>query len=486
MPDNLTSNFSNKKQLKMDDMKVPVIFHASNSLLLKEKTLEQLKGVAKNRNLYHHIAVLSDIHDKKGSRISAGTITASENFLFPQLIDTAPNCGMRMLLTDFTAKDLVEERAGEIFKMLRQTIPTSKYFGESIPANVAFEVFRQGSRAITDHLPIRIKNELQNTFKGGDMFECDNKRDACTKRDIHNVIPSLFLKMARHRLGILGATSSHFIYLLKVRRVFDSAKAQKLGVFPGQYVFFMHTGSGIIGRYISSLYTPTKSTNSLNKIILNSGQMFFDSQMKRVFGHLREKLKLAADEAELFAYDDQSIEGRMFITAHQAAGNYGFANRTVISHNLDRTLEKLFSRKVGLELLYDMPHVMITKENHFGKNVWIHRNGATRALPDEPVFVAPLANTLAYLGVGTRDNESTFFSANHEMGKIDEINLASVSESGKSEGKYSFPVYHQKKKTTETKNELYQNYADKIIKEMEANKIMKMVASFEPIAMLTY
>lgn len=479
-------------------MKVPVVFHGAKPSLIKEELIKQLAEAAKNPLLFHHISVLSEVHSKKGSRLPAGTIAASQNYLFPQLIDAAPNCGMRMLITDLKEGEVTPEKIKELFEKLKSAVPGKKLAGVSVTQEVALEIFRQGSKAVVDHSPFRIKNELENTMNGGNMFNCLDKDCHPSIRDIRDVIPSFILKLASRRLGILGATSSHFIYLMKVNKIFDADIARKFNLSAGKYIIFMHTGSGIVGRLIASLYTPVEKVKFLNKLIIGASQIFFSSQMKKVFQHLRKKLKLASEEKELFTYEDQSIEGRMFITAHRAAANYGFANRAVISHLIDKTLEQIFQRQIKTELLYDTPHVYIERERNFGKDAWIHRNGANRAFgpsamknhnlfsqTGEPVFIAPLENTLAYLGVGTDQNESAFFSADHEFGKAEEINFSSPAESPKIEG-YSFDVYARKSKTTEKQNKTYQDYAEKTIKELEAKQIIKSVASFKPIAKLTY
>ncbi len=493
------SNFlTNQNQFQTADVKMPVVFHGANSSLIKEELIKQLAEATKNPLLFHHISVLSEVHSKKGSRLPAGTITASRNYLFPQLIDAAPNCGMRMLITDLKTGEVTPEKIKELFEKLRSAVPSKKLAGVSVNQEIALEIFRQGSKAVVDHSPFRVKNELENTMNGGNMFNCLDKDCHPSIRDIRDVIPSFILKLASRRLGILGATNSHFIYLMKVNEIFDAATAQEFNLAGGKYVIFMHTGSGIVGRLIASLYAPIEKVKFLNKLIVGASQIFFNSQMKKVFEHLRKKLKLASEEKGLFAYENQSIEGRMFITAHRAAANYGFANRAVISHLIDKTLEQTFQRQIKVELLYDAPHVYIEREKHYGKDVWIHRNGANRALgpiamknhalfsqTGEPVFIAPLENTLAYLGVGTDQNESAFFSANHEFGKVEEINFSSPAGLSETEG-YSFDVYAKKSKTAEKQNKTYQDYAEKTIEELKVKQIMKPVASFEPIAKLTY
>lgn len=491
------SNPLNQNQFQSPAMKVPIIFHGTGPSLIKEDLLKQLVEAAKNPPLFHHISVLSEVHSKKVSRFPAGTIAASQNYLFPQLIDAAPNCGMRMLITDLETSEVSPEKIKALFEKLRSAVPSKKLAGVSVTQEITLEIFRQGSKAVVDHSPFRVKNELKNTMNGGNMFNCLGDDCYPSIRDIRNVIPSFILKLASRRLGILGATGSHFVYLMKVNKIFDADIARKFNLSAGKYIIFMHTGSGIVGRLIASLYAPMENMKFLNKLILSASQIFFGSQMKKVFQHLRKKLKLASEEKELFAYEDQSIEGRMFIAAHRAAANYGFANRAVVSHIIDKTMEQIFQRKIETELLYDAPHVYIEKEKHYGKDAWIHRNGANRALgpaamknhnlfsqTGEPVFVAPLENTFAYLGVGTDKNESAFFSANHEFGKAEEINFSPPAESSETSG-YSFDIYTRKGKIKEKQNKTYQNYAEKTIEELGVKQIMKPVASFEPVAKLT-
>ncbi|MCX6766066.1 MAG: RtcB family protein [Candidatus Moranbacteria bacterium] len=477
-----------KKELQADTMKVPVIFHASEDLLPKEEVFKQLEELAQNEQLFNHVAALSDAHSKKGLRTPAGVVAASENYLFPQLVDAAPNCGMRLILTDLSEQEMKPEKVDQLFRALVSAIPTKKYIGKAIPSEVSMDVFRKGSKAVTDYFSVRTRNELENTFKNGNAFTCNTEEDCPTKREIRDVIPSLFIKMGRYRLGILGATESHFLSLMKVKEIFNDETSKKLNIRADQYAFLMHTGSGIIGRYIASLYTPVSENRFLGKTILRTGQTFFDSQMRPVFNNLRKKIKLAEQKKELFSYEDQSIEGRMFIAAFQAASNYGFANRAVITHQLDLALEQIFQRPVDLQLLYDTPHVYINQENHFGKNVWVHRNGATRALFGEPILIAPLVNTLAYVGVGTDKNESTFFSANHEIGKADAINLETIrsDELSPQNNDYTFDIYRGRKKTIGNQNTLYQQYAEKIVEDLASNNIMNTVAALEPVVMLTY
>ena len=168
---------------------------------------------------------------------------------------------------------------------------------------------------------------------------------------------------------------------------------------------------------------------------------------------------------------------------------------------MEKSIEKILKKKKALDILYDMSHVYMTKENHFGEDVIVSRSNTTRAFgPErmqgtkfadigEPLFMPSSMSTDAYIGVGTDENQDTFFSAAHGTGK-------GVKKTSK--------VPHNKKELFEKMNErgvrLYNAKSSKIIEQdashykdptvavegMVANKIMKPVAKMKPVAVLMY
>ena len=122
---NIISLSDHKKIIEpTGNMKVPVILHASEDLLPNEKTLKQLENTASQEYVFHHIAALSDVHDKKGRKNPTGTVVASEKYLLPQINDTAPNCGMRFLKTNLADADLTPENIDKLFNALLKPVPT--------------------------------------------------------------------------------------------------------------------------------------------------------------------------------------------------------------------------------------------------------------------------------------------------------------------------------------------------------------------------
>lgn len=71
---------------------------------------------------------------------------------------------------------------------------------------------------------------------------------------------------------------------------------------------------------------------------------------------------------------------REYLNAVAAGGNFAILNRLVIYEQIAEAFRKVF--KEDLELVYEISHNLVQAEEHpeHGK-VWVHRKGATRALP---------------------------------------------------------------------------------------------------------
>src|SRR5512135_1191607 len=129
-----------KKEFQTDKMKVPAVLHVSDDLLPNDDTLAEIENVAATPQVFHHVAAMSDVHSKKGRKNPTGTVVAAENDLLPQINDTAPNCGMRLLKTNLTDADLSEDNIEKLFRELVDAIPTKKYIGTKIPYSLVMDI----------------------------------------------------------------------------------------------------------------------------------------------------------------------------------------------------------------------------------------------------------------------------------------------------------------------------------------------------------
>lgn len=496
----ITKIAEHKQEFKTDRMKVPVVLHISDELLPEESTLLQLESVASNDCCFHHIAGMADVHSKPGRKNATGTTVTSEKSIMPQINDSDPACGMRLVKTNLTDENTTPEEIDRLFKALVNVVPTKRLVGTYIPFRVIVDICRKGIGPLINHLGIQTKFEKENTL-GGENFYGEEK----SRKDIFNVIPKLFLFFAQFRLGVLGAAGNHFLDLMKITDIEDAATAEKLGIKKGQYVFMIHCGSGILGQYTMYMYTAKKREHLSTAILMNIGRFFWNTPFRSTVNAIARKIRQSdfGKKEPLITFDGDGPDGKMYMAARNACSNFAHANRAVIAHNVSKTVKRILGKDPELELIYDMPHILVSQEEHYGKNIWVHRNGTSRAYgptrmashplfsqTGEPAFIPSSMSTEAYLCVGMDGNESSFYSCNHGAGKAAKKTESIVPESQeelhkklKSKG---VTLYNgRSSKVIEQDSSHYKN-AEEIMKGVRANGIVKPVAKMQPVSIIMY
>lgn len=496
---NIESLSVHKKKFQTDKMKVPAIFFMNEELLPQDDSYAKLEDIASNPDtLFHNLVAMPDVCSKPGRKNASGTVIVSEKYILPQVNDSDPNCGMRLLKTNLTEDNFTPCEIDQLFQELVKAVPTKKFVGTKVPFSVVVDICRKGTRAIIDHLGIKTKNELENTQNGGNFFERE-----MTRLDIFDVIPKLYLFFAKFRLGILGAAGNHFLDLMKVTDLVDPEMAETFGLKKGQYLFLIHTGSGILGQYTMYTHTAKKREHLSQSLMVGLGKLTFSSRKKDIYRQMQEKIEkhMQGDET-LLKYDANGPDGELYMNARAAASNFGTANRAVITHNISETIKKLFNRDPEMDLVYDMPHISISKENHFEHDVFVHRSNASRAYgpakitghptyekTGEPVFIPSSMSTGAYIGVGTDANEDSFFSAPHGTGKGQNEKEKSIANKDELFAKMKdkgVRLYNAQSSIVINQDSARYKNIDKVIEGVEANDIAHVVAKMKPVAVLMY
>lgn len=489
-----------KRELKTAKMKVPVVFHVPDALLPGEETLAQLESVASNDGLFHHIAALADVHSKPGRKNATGTVVTSEQHIFPQVNDSDPACGMRLVRTHLNERNTTPEEIRKLFEALVDEVPTKAYLGTYLPLRVVVDVCRNGIRPLIEHLGIKTEYEAENSLERGNFFA-----RTVSRREIFRTLPWLFLFFAQFRSGILGAAGNHFLDLMKVTGIEDEETAKRLGVKNGDYLLMIHCGSGILGQYTMYMYTAKKREHLSTAILMNLGRFLWFSPYKKTARAIARQIRASdfGKKEPLIAFDGDGEDGRLYMAARNACSNFAHANRAVITHNIATTARKVLGRDIGLELLYDMPHILVSREEHFDRKVWVHRNGASRAYgparmkdhplyreTGEPAFIPTSMSTEGYLCVGQDSNASTFFSCNHGAGKsktkTDAVvpeNKAELDEKLKSKG---VRLYNGRSSAVIEQDSSHYKRAKDVIASVTENQIVKPVASMQPISVIMY
>ncbi len=485
-------------------MRVPVRFHISEKLMPGADTFTQLETVAENEHLFSHIAAMADVHSKPGRKNATGTSVASKRYILPQLNDSDPACGMRIVRLNLNENNITPEEIDAVFNAATKTVPTKKYVGTVIPFSVITDICRLGIEPLIKYLGIKTKNESQNSIDRGNFFTEDGAQ-APTRKHIWNIIPPLFLFFAQFRAGIIGAAGNHFLDLMKVTELVDPAIAEKFNIKKGDYLLMVHCGSGILGQYTMYMFTAKKREHLSTAILMNLGRFLWPTPYRKVIRSIAEKIRKSnfGKEKELLAFDGEGEEGKLYMEARKACSNFAHANRATITHNFVKTAESVLGRQIEADLLYDMPHILVSQEEHYGEKVWIHRNGTSRAYgktrmedhplfksTGEPAFIPTSMSTEAYLCVGQDGNASSFFSCNHGAGKAtqksDDVVPQNQAELHEKMATRGVKLYNGKSKKVIEQDASHYKRAEDVIESVVENDIVKPVVKMQPISVIMY
>lgn len=489
-----------RREMKTGRMKVPVVFHVQESLMPNDATLAQLESVASNDACFHHIAAMADVHSKPGRKNATGTTIASERYILPQVNDSDPACGMRLIRTNLNESNTTPEDIDQLFKALVPRVPTKAYIGTYLPFRVIVDICRKGIAPLIDHLGIATKFEAENSLDRGNFFGKEVSR-----QDIFGAIPPLFLFFAQFRSGILGAAGNHFLDMMKVTGIEDEAKAKKLGVKNGDYLFMVHCGSGILGQYTMYMYTAKKREHLSTAIMMNIGRFLWNTPYRKTVNNIAKKIRESdfGTKEPLITFDGEGDDGELYMKARNACSNFAHANRAVIAHTVSETIKKVLERDPAFELLYDMPHILVSPEEHYEKKVWVHRNGTSRAYgptrmsdhpvfreTGEPAFIPTSMSTEAYLAVGTDENASGFFSCNHGAGKsknkTDSVIPTNKAELDRKLETRGVRLYNGKSSKVIEQDASHYKCAEDVIASVRENNIALPVARLQPVAVIMY
>jgi tRNA-splicing ligase RtcB len=85
-----------------------------------------------------------------------------------------------------------------------------------------------------------------------------------------------------------------------------------------------------------------------------------------------------------------------------AAANFAWANRHAIADGVRRAITDVLGADAaaGTRQVYDVAHNVAKLEEHGGRLVCVHRKGATRAFPGQPVFIPGSMGTASYVLAG--------------------------------------------------------------------------------------
>jgi tRNA-splicing ligase RtcB len=112
----------------------------------------------------------------------------------------------------------------------------------------------------------------------------------------------------------------------------------------------------------------------------------------------------------------ESKEGRCYLAEMSYCVQFAKANRLLMLERIEEALLETVSPDIRFESPVNIAHNYAAAESHFGKNVMVHRKGATRAYPDEIGIIPGSQGTVSYI-VSGKGNPESFCSCSHGAGR---------------------------------------------------------------------
>jgi tRNA-splicing ligase RtcB (3'-phosphate/5'-hydroxy nucleic acid ligase) len=368
------------------DMRVPARVYTSEKMLdhiLQDRSLMQLLNVATLPGIRKYAIAMPDVHEGYGFPIGGvAAVDAEDGVISPGGIGYDINCGVRLLRADVTFDDVQ---------------PVLEKLAHSVAREVPSGTGRGG--------PLRLKRpDLDLVLRDGagravemGYGEAEDLKHIESHGRLDGADPSAVSEQARERghdqLGTIGS-GNHFVEIDRIDEIYDSDTAEQYGLRRGGIVVQIHTGSRGLGHQVA-----TDSIRGMTKAMPRYG--------------------IDLPDRELACAPLSSGEGKQYLRAMSAAANFAFANRQLITAAIRRAWKRQFPGD-ALSIVYDVAHNVAKVERYpdVGEVV-VHRKGATRAFPNQPVLIPGSMGTASYLLLGEEKSMTdTFGSCCHGAGRM--------------------------------------------------------------------
>jgi tRNA-splicing ligase RtcB len=107
--------------------------------------------------------------------------------------------------------------------------------------------------------------------------------------------------------------------------------------------------------------------------------------------------------------------GQCYLKEMNYCVQFAAANRWAMMQRVSEILLD-FEPSVSFSPAFDVAHNYASREYHFGKEVWVHRKGATRAAAGETGIIPGSQGSSSYIVRG-RGNKESFCSSSHGAGR---------------------------------------------------------------------
>ncbi len=353
---------------------------------LEEKAVRQLLAFAAVQVPGHagHVCkacATPDFHP--GSIAPVGSIVATtEDLVIPAIPGTDINCGMRLITTGLTLKQ-VEARKDALLARLRRVLLED---GRDVPlrSQAYAALFDAGPAAFIDLL------HAQGLWQRVDRDRLHRELAGCIALaefggGLQHAPEALVGTREIIRDPCIGTTGSgnHFVELQVVDALINRQQAYALGLRQDEVVVMIHSGSRDVGFFVGGRWMDRARTE------WPKGVRYPQSGLFGLAGPLAQA----------------------YLDAMGVAARYAWANRMVLAELVRDCLNEVFAADAS-QLVVDVPHNVVLREH--GMN--IHRKGATPARAGDLALIPGSMGDYSYVAGGL-GNADWLWSCSHGAGR---------------------------------------------------------------------
>lgn len=390
-------------RVKGTGMLTDVRVYASGDILEKvatDRSLDQAANVACLPGIVGSSLVMPDVHQGYGFPIGGvAAVDCASGVVSPGGVGFDINCGVRLLGSSLSREE-VRTRLKDLVNQIFRDVPcgTGGTGYIKISQKELDDVLVDGARWMVRH-------------GYGETNDCEyaEARGALLGADPDKVSPRA-KERGRPQIGTLGS-GNHFLEIQYVQRVDDEEAAKTFGLYQGQVVVLIHSGSRGLGHQVCTDFL-------------------------RDMGPAMRKYGIELPDRQLACVPVTSREGQSYLAAMRGAANFAWANRQGMTHFVRQAFRRIFSNDVHLKVIYDVCHNIAKQERYevAGKtqDVLVHRKGATRAFPPghpevtpsyqqvgQPVFIPGSMGTASWVLAGRSGSvDETFGTCCHGAGRL--------------------------------------------------------------------
>ncbi len=461
---------------KTGKMRVPGRVFANETLLAdirEDDCLKQVANVACLPGVIGYSFAMPDIH--LGYGFAIGGVAAMDpegGVISPGGVGYDINCGVRLIRTALKA-DEIRSKIPHLVKSLFAHVPVgvgSSGAIEKLSHSDERRILERGARWAVEQ-GLGTEEDLEHTEEHGGLAGADA-----------SAVSDRAMTRGRDQSGTLGS-GNHFIEIGRVEEVFDENAAGAFGLWEGQMVVQVHSGSRGLGHQVCDDYI---------RVMLDAARRY----------------GIDLPDRQLCCAPVRSREGQRYYSAMAAAANYAWNNRQVIMRLAIEALERALSitpNALGARLVWDVAHNIAKFEKHLvgGREmeVLVHRKGATRAfgpgregLPEEyrevgqPVLIPGDMGRQSFVCAGTPAAEETFSSTCHGAGRVLSRTAAIARARGRNiirelEAKGIVVIAGERDTVAEEMPEAYKDVAE-VVKVMDGAGISRKVARLVPMGVI--